>query len=289
MSTQTQRKKVTTAVIRDMKKKGEKITMLTAYDYAMASMLDDVGIEMLLVGDSLGMVVLGYDSTLPVTMDDMLHHTKAVCRGAKNAMVVSDLPFMSYQCSVAQAVGNAGRFLQEAGAHAVKLEGGREIAESVQRMTVSGIPVVGHLGLTPQSVQQFGGFKIQGREEAAARRITEDAKILEEAGAFSIVLECVPAELARQITDSLSIPTIGIGAGAGCDGQVLVTHDLLGLFERFTPRFVRKYADLHGEMARAFQEYKQDVESSAFPAAEHSVEMPAEEWQAFLDGLPEET
>lgn len=270
MSTQSQRKKVTTAVIREMKKKGEKITMLTAYDYAMASMLDDVGIEMLLVGDSLGMVVLGYDSTLPVTMDDMLHHTKAVCRGAKNAMVVSDLPFMSYQCSVAQAVGNAGRFLQEAGAHAVKLEGGREIAESVQRMTVSGIPVVGHLGLTPQSVQQFGGFKIQGREEAAARRITEDAKILEEAGAFSIVLECVPAELARQITDSLSIPTIGIGAGAGCDGQVLVVNDMLGMYERFLPKFVKKYANLNEHIREGARQYLEEVKGGAFPDEKHS-------------------
>jgi 3-methyl-2-oxobutanoate hydroxymethyltransferase len=262
--------KITTAVIRGMKKKGEKITMLTAYDYAMASVLDDVGIEMLLVGDSLGMVVLGYDSTLPVTMNDMLHHTRAVSRGTKSAMVVADMPFLSYQCSVEDAVRNAGRFLQEAGAHAVKLEGGREVAESVQRMTSAGIPVVGHLGLTPQSVQQFGGFKIQGKEKSAAERIAEDAKILEDAGAFSIVLECVPASLAQRITDSLSIPTIGIGAGAGCDGQVLVVNDMLGMYERFVPKFVKQYANLNSSIREAVKAYLEEVKKGSFPDEEHS-------------------
>ena len=262
--------KVTTSVIRGMKKKGERITMLTAYDYAVAFILDDAGVEMLLVGDSLGMVVLGYDSTLPVTMNDMLHHTKAVARGAKNSMVVSDLPFMSYQCSVEEAVRNAGRFLQEAGAHAVKLEGGREIAESVQRMTSAGIPVVGHLGLTPQSVQQFGGFKIQGKGDAAAQRIMEDAKIIEEAGAFSVVLECVPAPLAQKITNSLTIPTIGIGAGAGCDGQVLVVNDMLGIYERFTPKFVKKYANLNNSIRDAVKQYIEEVKNGTFPDEEHS-------------------
>jgi len=270
MSKQTKVNKITTAVIRGMKKKGEKITMLTAYDYAMASVLDDVGVEMLLVGDSLGMVVLGYDSTLPVTMNDMLHHTKAVSRGTKNAMVVADMPFLSYQCSVDEAVRNAGRFLQEAGAHAVKLEGGREVAESVQRMTSAGIPVVGHLGLTPQSVQQFGGFKVQGKDKTAAERIAEDAKILEDAGAFSIVLECVPAPLAQRITDSLSIPTIGIGAGAGCDGQVLVVNDMLGMYERFLPKFVKQYTNLNNSIREAVQQYIEEVKKGTFPDEEHS-------------------
>ncbi|ABC77402.1 3-methyl-2-oxobutanoate hydroxymethyltransferase [Syntrophus aciditrophicus SB] len=270
MSTQSKGRKITTSVIRGMKKKGEKITMLTAYDYAMASLLDEVGVEMLLVGDSLGMVVLGYESTLPVTMNDMLHHTRAVSRGANNAMVVADLPFMSYQCSVEEAVRNAGRFLQEAGAHAVKLEGGREIAESVKRMTVSGIPVVGHLGLTPQSVQQFGGFKVQGKGDAAAQRIMEDAKIIEEAGAFSVVLECVPAPLAQRITDDLAIPTIGIGAGAGCDGQVLVVNDMLGIYERFTPKFVKKYANLSDNIRGAVKQYIEEVKNGTFPDQDHS-------------------
>ncbi len=270
MSTQSKGRKITTSVIRGMKKKGEKITMLTAYDYAMASLLDEVGVEMLLVGDSLGMVVLGYESTLPVTMNDMLHHTRAVSRGANNAMVVADLPFLSYQCSVEEAVRNAGRFLQEAGAHAVKLEGGREIAESVKRMTVSGIPVVGHLGLTPQSVQQFGGFKVQGKGDAAAQRIMEDAKIIEEAGAFSVVLECVPAPLAQRITDDLAIPTIGIGAGAGCDGQVLVVNDMLGIYERFTPKFVKKYANLSDNIRGAVKQYIEEVKNGTFPDQDHS-------------------
>jgi len=270
MSKQSKVNKITTAVIRGMKKKGEKINMLTAYDYAMASVLDDVGIEMLLVGDSLGMVVLGYDSTLPVTMNDMLHHTRAVSRGTKNAMVVADMPFLSYQCSLEEAVLNAGRFLQEAGAHAVKLEGGREVAESVQRMTSAGIPVVGHLGLTPQSVQQFGGFKIQGKEKGAAERIAEDARILEDAGAFSIVLECVPASLAQRITDSLAIPTIGIGAGAGCDGQVLVVNDMLGMYERFVPKFVKQYANLNSSIREAVKAYLEEVKKGTFPDEEHS-------------------
>ncbi|OPY13816.1 MAG: 3-methyl-2-oxobutanoate hydroxymethyltransferase [Syntrophus sp. PtaB.Bin001] len=270
MSKQGKINKITTSVIRGMKKKGEKITMLTAYDYAMASVMDDVGVEMLLVGDSLGMVILGYDSTLPVTMDDMLHHTKAVVRGTKNSMVVADMPFMSYQYSVEEAVRNAGRFLQEAGAHAVKLEGGREVAESIQRMTSAGIPVVAHLGLTPQSVQQFGGFKVQGKDDAAAKRIFEDAKIIEEAGAFSVVLECVPAPLARKITDSLEIPTIGIGAGVGCDGQVLVVNDMLGMYERFLPKFVKKYADLNADIRNAVRRYIDEVKNGSFPDEEHS-------------------
>jgi 3-methyl-2-oxobutanoate hydroxymethyltransferase len=262
--------RVTTAVIRDMKKKGEKIAMLTAYDYPTAFLLDQSGIDAILVGDSLAMVVLGYASTLPVTMDEMIHHTKAVCRGAQRAMVIGDMPFMSYHLSVEDAHRNAGRFLKETDAQAVKLEGGREVAEMTRRMTVSGIPVMGHLGLTPQSIQQFGGFKVQGKGDTAARRILEDARILEEAGAFSVVLECVPGELAAEITRSLAIPTIGIGAGVACDGQILVTNDMLGTFERFTPRFVKKYADLSVPMREAVRQYMAEVRSGEFPGKEHT-------------------
>ncbi len=253
MAQESKKNRVTTAVVRDMKKRGEKIAVLTAYDYPTAYLLDQSGLDVLLVGDSLGMVVLGYASTLPVTMEEMIHHTKAVCRGVERAMVIADMPFMSYQVSVEAALHNAGRFLKETEAQAVKLEGGREVAEMTRRMTVSGIPVMGHLGLTPQSVQQFGGFKVQGRGDEAARRILEDARILEEAGAFSIVLEAVPAGLAGEITRSLGIPTIGIGAGAECDGQVLVTNDMLGTYERFTPKFVKKYANLSYSHAGSVQ------------------------------------
>jgi 3-methyl-2-oxobutanoate hydroxymethyltransferase len=224
------------------------------------------------------MVVLGYDNTLPVTMEDMLHHCKAVARGAKYALLIGDMPFMSYQASVEEAVRNAGRFLKEAGMDAVKLEGGRERADAVRAIVNSGIPVQGHLGLTPQSVHQLGGFGPQAKTSGAAIRLLEDAQILEEAGCFSIVLESIPARLGKLVSDQIEIPTIGIGAGAGCDGQVLVTYDLLGLFDRFTPRFVKKYADFHSEMARALSAYKDEVESGEFPAEEHTVEMPDEDW-----------
>jgi 3-methyl-2-oxobutanoate hydroxymethyltransferase len=253
-----------------MKQRGDKIAMLTAYDYPTAAILDQAGIDLLLVGDSLGMVVLGYASTLPVTMDEMIHHTKAVCRGARWAMVVGDMPFMSYQESLEKALHNAGRFLKETDAQAIKLEGGREIAEMTRRMTVSGIPVMGHLGLTPQSVQQFGGFKVQGRGDEAGRRILEDAMILEESGAFSVVLEAIPAELAAEVTRSLKIPTIGIGAGSGCDGQVLVTNDMLGIYDRFTPKFVKKFANLSPEITVAVQQYAAEVKGGTFPGKEHS-------------------
>jgi 3-methyl-2-oxobutanoate hydroxymethyltransferase len=279
------RKKVTTLTFRRKKQRGEMITMLTAYDYPTALAVDQAGIDSILVGDSLGMVVLGYANTLPVTMEDMLHHCRAVARGAQYALLVGDMPFMSYQTSSQDAVRNAGRFLQEAGMDAVKLEGGRERLEAIRTIISAGIPVMGHLGLTPQSVNQLGGFRPQGRDAAAAARLWEDALLLEEAGCFSLVLESVPARLAALISQRLEIPTIGIGAGAGCDGQVLVTYDLLGLFDRFTPRFVKKYADLHGEMARAFAAYKADVENQAFPAEEHSIEMSEEEWEAFLEGM----
>ena len=273
-----ERKKVTTNAFRLKAARGETITMLTAYDYALASAVDRAGIDSILVGDSLGMVVLGYDNTLPVTMEDMLHHCKAVARGAKYALLIGDMPFMSYQPSIEDAVRNAGRFLKEAGMDAVKLEGGRERADAVRAIVNSGIPVQGHLGLTPQSVHQLGGFGPQAKTSDAAIRLLEDAQILEEAGCFSIVLESIPARLGKLVSDRLEIPTIGIGAGAGCDGQVLVTYDLLGLFDRFTPRFVKKYADFHSEMARAFSAYKEEVESGEFPAEEHTVAMPDEDW-----------
>jgi 3-methyl-2-oxobutanoate hydroxymethyltransferase len=280
------RKKVTTHILREKKRQGQTISMLTAYDYPTALELDQAGIEAILVGDSLGMVVLGYPTTLPVTMEDMLHHCKAVGRGARFALLIGDMPFMSYQVSTQEAVRNAGRFLQEAGMDAVKLEGGRERLEAVQAITSAGIPVMGHLGLTPQSVHQFGGFRPQGRTSTSARHILEDALLLQEAGCFSLVLESMPARLAAHITQQLDIPTIGIGAGAGCDGQVLVTHDLLGLFARFTPKFVKKYANFHAEMQRAFAEYRQEVTAGQFPSSEHSIEMPDEEWQEFLKCLP---
>lgn len=280
-----QRKKVTTSSLRQKKVRGEPITMLTAYDYPTALAEDQAGIDVILVGDSLGMVVLGYQNTLPVTMEDMLHHSRAVSRGANYALLIGDMPFMSYQVSTEEAVRNAGRFLQEAGMDAVKLEGGRERVEAVRAIIGAGIPVMGHLGLTPQSINQLGGFRPQGKSASAAKRMLEDALMLEDAGCFSLVLESVPARLAELISKKISIPTIGIGAGLGCDGQVLVTHDLLGLFDRFTPRFVKKYADFHAEMQRAFTEYISDVQNRSFPAVEHSVEMDEKEWQAFQEDI----
>jgi 3-methyl-2-oxobutanoate hydroxymethyltransferase len=283
ISTSTsQRKKVTTLTFRQKKERGEPITMLTAYDYPTAVAMDKAGVDSILVGDSLAMVVLGYENTLSVTMDEMLHHARAVSRGAKNALLVGDMPFMSYQVSAEDALRNAGRFLQQAGMDAVKLEGGRDRAEAVRRITGAGIPVMGHLGLTPQSIHQLGGFRAQGKTASAAKILLEDAQILEEAGAFSLVLESVPARLAEYISRQISIPTIGIGAGAGCDGQVLVTHDLLGLFDRFTPKFVKKYVNFHAEMNQAFTQYIDDVETRRFPAIEHTVEMTDEEWNEFV-------
>lgn len=276
------RKKVTTLTYRQKKERGEIITMLTAYDYPTAMAMDRAGVDSILVGDSLAMVVLGYENTLPITMEEMLHHARAVARGAKTALLVGDMPFMSYQVSVEEAVRNAGRFLQQGGMDAVKLEGGRERADAIRAITSAGIPVMGHIGLTPQSINQLGGFRAQGKTAATAKRLLEDALILEEAGCFSIVLESVPARLAELISKKLSIPTIGIGAGNGCDGQVLVTHDVLGLFDRFTPKFVKKYADFHREMQKAFADYIEDVETKRFPAPEHTVEMKDEEWEELL-------
>lgn len=283
------RKKVSVLTLRQKKERGQPITMLTAYDYPTALLMERAGVDAILVGDSLGMVVLGYENTLPVTMDEMIHHCKAVARGARYALLIGDMPFLSYQVSVNEAIRNAGRFLQEGGMDAVKLEGGRERLETVRAIVQAGIPVMGHLGLTPQSVHQLGGFRPQGRTARAARRLFEDALLLEEAGCFAIVLESVPARLASLISQRLSIPTIGIGAGAGCDGQVLVTHDMLGLFERFTPRFVKRYAQLHAEMERAFRTYIEDVEMRRFPAEEHTVDMPDEEWAELLRELGEDS
>ncbi len=284
-SAPTARKRVTTLAFRQKKDRGEVLTMLTAYDYPTALAADKAGIDSILVGDSLAMVVLGYENTLPVTMEEMLHHCRAVARGAKGALLIGDMPFMSYQVSVEEATRNAGRFLQQGGMDAVKLEGGRERAAAVRLITSAGIPVMGHLGLTPQSVNQLGGFRAQGKTAIAAKRLVEDALILEEAGCFSIVLESVPARLAGLISKKISIPTIGIGAGAGCDGQVLVTHDLLGLFDRFTPKFVKKYADFHHEMQKAFADYIEDVETKRFPAPEHTLEMDDKEWDALLNDI----
>jgi len=257
--------RVTAPILKEMKSRGEKITALTAYDYPTARLLDEAGIDIAMVGDSVGMVVLGFDSTLPVTMDIMIHHTAAVARAVKRALVVADMPFMSWHASTDNAVRNAGRFLQEAGAQAVKIEGGAPVAETVRHITDLGIPVMGHLGMTPQSVHQFGGYRMQGREEAAALRIEEDAKMLQDAGIFALVLELVPADLARRITQDLSIPTIGIGAGPDCDGQVQVVHDILGLYDKFVPKHTKQYAKLWDAIREALSSYAAEVRSGTFP------------------------
>lgn len=261
--------RITTSVLKEKKRKGEKITMLTAYDYATAALIDEAGIDVILVGDSLGNVILGYENTLAVTMDDMVHHTKAVVRGVKNAMVVGDMPFLSYHISIPESVRNAGRLIQEAGAQAVKLEGGRERVNVIKAILDAEIPVMGHIGLTPQSVHQFGGFKVQGRDLETAKRLIEDAKALEQAGVFSIVLEGVPAALAKRITAEVSIPTIGIGAGRDCDGQVLVINDMLGFSRGHVPKFVKKFANLHPQMLQAIEAYREEVKVGTFPAEEH--------------------
>lgn len=267
-------KPVTVNTIREMKQKGEPITMITAYDVAMARNVNEAEIDMILVGDSLGNVVLGYNFTIPVTMDDMIHHTKAVMRGNNTALVIGDMPFMSYQADIKDAIYNAGRFLKETGCTAVKLEGGSEVAPLVKRLVEAGIPVCAHIGLTPQSVNQLGGYKVQGKEVAAAQKLVDDAKALEEAGAFACVLECVPAALAAKITKELhTMATIGIGAGNECDGQVLVCNDLLGVSTGFTPKFVKKYANLHDETVNAVKAYIADVKARRFPAEEHTFKI----------------
>src|SRR5512134_264415 len=262
--------KITILDIYKKKAEGKKITMLTAYDYPTAQIVDQAGIDLILVGDSLGMVVQGQNSTLPVTMDEMIYHTKMVCRAAQTAMIVGDMPFLSYQTSVEDAVRNAGRFLKETGCETVKLEGGSQMADVIRAIVSAGIPVMAHIGLTPQYVHMLGGFKVQGKDEAAREKVLADARAVQEAGAFSVVLEAVPSALAKEITGMLRIPTIGIGAGPDCDGQVLVLHDLLGLFDRFTPKFVKKYANLKEQAVTAVRQYKQEVENGSFPSKEHS-------------------
>lgn len=262
--------KTTVATLKKKKLAGEKVTMLTAYDYSTAKLMDNAGIEMLLVGDSLGNVILGYENTLSVTMEDMIHHTFAVARGAENAMVVADMPFMSYQTSVYDAVVNAGRLIKEGHAHAVKLEGGKSVCPQIRAITEASIPVVAHIGLTPQSVNAFGGFKVQGKDAENAERLIEEAKAVQEAGAFAVVMECVPAKLAEYITSQISITTIGIGAGAGCDGQVLVYQDMLGMFPDYKPKFVKKFADVGSIMTQAFSDYIKEVKDGTFPAEEHT-------------------
>ena len=255
--------------VKGMKKRGEKIAVLTAYDYPTARLLDEAGVPVILVGDSLGMVVLGYDSTLPVTVDDMIHHTKAVARGTRNGLLIGDMPFLSYHISVEETVRNAGRFVQEGGAQAVKLEGGQSVIEKIQAIIKAQIPVLGHLGLTPQSVNAMGGFKLQGKDIETARQILDDALLLQDAGVFGIVLECVPSALARIITEKLDIPTIGIGAGAQCDGQVLVIQDLLGMFRQMRPKFVKTFAQGGDTVVTAVKQYIDEVRTGTFPAKEH--------------------
>ncbi|HBV86923.1 MAG TPA: 3-methyl-2-oxobutanoate hydroxymethyltransferase [Desulfosporosinus sp.] len=255
-----------------MKQVGEKISMLTAYDYPSAQFVEEAGVDIILVGDSLGMVVLGYDSTVPVTMEEILHHTKAVRRGAAQTFVVADMPFMSY-ATTDLAIMNAGRLIKEGGADAVKLEGGLDIAPIVQILTRAGIPVVGHIGLTPQTANQLGGFKVQGRDLESAKQLIKDAQALEQAGAFLLTLEAIPRQVAKQISTELTIPTIGIGAGADCDGQVLVYHDILGLFKRFRPKFVKQYAELRSTSVQAIQEYHKEVKDGVFPSEEHTFAM----------------
>lgn len=254
---------------KNAKQKGEKLSMLTAYDYSTAKLMDEAGINGILVGDSLGNVILGYEDTISVTMEDMIHHGAAVSRGAKDALVVVDMPFMSYQTSVYDALVNAGRLMKEARAGAVKLEGGEAVCSQIEAITRAGIPVMGHLGLTPQAIHAFGGYKVQGKTEEAAKQLLSDAKAVEAAGAFALVLECVPKKLADLVTKELTIPTIGIGAGNGCDGQILVYQDLLGMFSDFTPKFVKRYANIGEMMKEAFKNYQKDVQEGVFPAKEH--------------------
>lgn len=264
-----ERKKITIQTLREMKEKGEKISFLTAYDYPFALLQDRAGIEMMLVGDSLGMTVLGYKTTLPVTMDDMIRHAQAVSRAVKYAFMVGDMPYMSYQPSIEDAIRNAGRFMSECGMDAIKLEGGVTIVDTIKALVKAGIPVMGHIGMTPQFAAQFGGYKVRGKDAETAKKLFEDAKAIQEAGAFSILLECVPAKVTEKITRELDIITLSIGAGPHCDGQLLIMHDMIGLFEAFQPKFVKQYANITPIVEKAFREYKEDVKSGKFPAPEH--------------------
>jgi len=270
-------KKFTVNSFKKAKKENDKITMLTAYDYTTAKLVDEAGIDTILVGDSLGMVMLGYENTLEVTMDDMIHHTKAVARGTKRAMIIGDMPFLSYHISVEETIRNAGRFIKEAGAHAVKLEGGEEVIDKVKALVAAKIPVIGHLGLTPQSVNAMGGFKVQGKSGEQAKKMIDDALLLQEAGAFALVLECIPAQLAKLISEKLEIPTIGIGAGNDCDGQVLVIQDMLGTYTEMKPKFVKQYGELGDLTGQAVKKYIEEVKSAAFPAPEHTFTMKDDE------------
>jgi 3-methyl-2-oxobutanoate hydroxymethyltransferase len=272
MSINSDIKKITVPDIIARKGSSNKIAALTAYDFLMAEMLDEAGIDIILVGDSTGMVVAGYTTTLPVTMDEMLYHTRIVSKAVKHALVVADMPFLSYQTSLEQGILNAGRFLKEADAQAVKLEGGETFAPLIQRMVATGIPVMGHLGLLPQSIHKYGGYKLQGKEPEVAKKLLQDARTLEDSGVFSIVLEKIPADLAKKITRAVKVPTIGIGAGSECDGQILVSHDMLGIYDKFKPKFVRRYAELAQEMREAFRRYIQDVRSGSFPADNESFD-----------------
>lgn len=278
-------KKSTVLVLQEKYRRGEPITMLTAYDYPTARALDAAGIDAILVGDSLAMVVLGYPNTLSVSMEEMLHHARAVSRGAQRALLIGDMPFMSYQADRAEAIRNAGRFLKEGGMNAVKIEGGRAVAETARSIVDAGVPVLGHVGLLPQSTNALGGFRVQGRTAEGARTVFEDAVALEEAGCFAVVIEGVPERLGTFITERLSIPTIGIGAGRGVSGQVLVTHDLLGLYDQFTPKFAKRYAEAGETMRVAFAAYRADVESRAFPSREHIYAMPEAEWEVFAGDM----
>jgi 3-methyl-2-oxobutanoate hydroxymethyltransferase len=268
MSTNIEIEKITIPDILTKKKNNEKIAALTAYDFLMAEMLDEAGIDIILIGDSVGMVVSGYSTTLPVTMDQMIYHAKIVSRVVKRALVVVDMPFLSYQTSIERGIENAGRFLKETESQAVKLEGGETVVDLVRRLVSNGIPVMGHIGLVPQSIHRFGSYKLQGKDPKIAKQLRRDAKLLEEAGVFSIVLEKIPAILSKEISESVSIPTIGIGAGPFCDGQILVSHDLLGIYDKFKPRFVRRYANLAKDMRKAFRSYLKDVRSGSFPSEE---------------------
>ncbi|MFI3616530.1 3-methyl-2-oxobutanoate hydroxymethyltransferase [Enterococcus avium] len=277
--------KNTVLTMQKQKEQGDKISMLTAYDYSTAKLMDQAGINSLLVGDSLGMVMLGYEDTLSVTMEDMIHHSRAVANGAQNALVVTDLPFMSYHISIPDAVANAGRIIKEGHAAAVKLEGGEAFSETIQAITRASIPVMGHIGLTPQSIHAFGGFKVQGKTIEAAQKILQDALAVEKAGAFAIVLEAIPADLAALITKKLTIPTIGIGAGNQTDGQVLVYQDMLGMYGEMQPKFVKRYADLGAEMNSAIQHYKTEIQQEQFPAAEHTFSITPEIIAALEKGI----
>jgi 3-methyl-2-oxobutanoate hydroxymethyltransferase len=277
MEDKMDRKKITPVDLQTMTNEGKKFSMLTAYDYPMALLEDRAGIEVILVGDSLGMTVLGYENTIPVTMEEMIHHTKAVTRGAKYALIIGDMPFMSYNTSEQEAIFNAGRFMKEGKADAVKLEGGASVKEIVRAIVKAGIPVMGHIGLTPQTISMLGGFKVQGKDAQAAQKIIEDALSLEDAGAFSVLIEAIPASITKKITERLKVPVIGIGAGVHCDGQVLVVHDMLGLFDRFTPKFAKRYVNLSEQMLKVFEAYREEVLSGKFPTDQHSFHIEEKE------------